>query len=150
MSDHLRQAAQQAVKSQTELLEAWRSWSQDRATASFSAADVPLLQELIFRKIYPINAFELLVQLDREAAVNALLSAYLGSAVDPDSGFGGFQFDMNSMLSDLVTVGGDAALESLIAHADFNRRMLSDTRFITACCEALQIEPTARPAWLTA
>ena len=138
MSEHLRQAAQQAIKSQTELLEAWRSWSQDRTITTFSPADVPLLRELIFRKIYPINAFDLLVQLDREAAVNALLSAYLGSEVDPDSGFGGFQFDMNSMLSDLVASGGDTALGNLIAHPDFNRRMLSDPRFITACCEALK------------
>ncbi len=147
MNDRLRQAAQQAIAANDQLLEAWRTWSREGKPAPFSD-DVPLLQELIHRKIYPINAFEVLARLDIEAAINALLGRYLGLHVSPDRGFGGFEFDMWSMLDDLVLFGGESALLRLIHHPDFNAEMLLDPRFRRSVCEALELDDAAFASWI--
>ena len=147
MTGRLRQAARQAIAAHDELLEAWREWSREGKPPPTSD-DLALLEELVYRKIYPINAFELLTRLDIEAAITSLLGRYLGLHISPDRGFGGFQFEMSSMLDDLVLVGGERAMLRLIHHPGFNQDMLLDPRFRASACASLQFDDAAFTSWL--
>ena len=144
----LRNAAARAVTSHDELLTIWRNLDSSQIAGECTPDDVQLLQELVRRRIYPINAFELLARADREAAIDTLLSRYVGVHVDPDRKFGGYSFELESMIEDLVNVHGDAALRELIARPQFEAARLRDHRVQAALCQALEIDEPALRAWL--
>jgi hypothetical protein len=148
MFDRVRKAALAALQAQDELLAAWREYSKQPDEVTLSESDAILLQQLVFRRIYPANAFKALVRYSLDDGISALLRRYLGSGVSPDNGFGGFVFDLSTMLTDLVEIGGEAALRHLIDHPGFNRAMLSEPRFIESACEALDMETGDWRAWL--
>ena len=149
MFERVRKAAITAIQAQEDLLVAWRDFNSQNETLPASDADAGLLHQLVWRKIYPLPAFTALVRMDRDAALTTLLRRYLGSGVNPDSGFGGFVFDLSSMLADLVEVGGEDELIRLITHPDFNRAMLTEPRFIESVCFAFDMELDQFPGWLS-
>ena len=101
--DHVREAARKAIESHDALLSAWRRYDALHAELPSAEGDIHLLEDLVYRKIYPSNAFEILARVDCDLAIAALLRRYLGRGVDYDRGFGGFIFEMGTMLSDLGT-----------------------------------------------
>lgn len=102
----------------------------------------------MYRKIYPINAFGVLAVCSVEKAIQALLTRYLGRGVSPDRGFGGFAFDMSSMLDDLKSAGGEIALRQLLDHPNFNPSLLTDDRFREALRESLGVDESTLQLWL--
>jgi hypothetical protein len=111
-------------------------------------ADVKWLRELMVRRIYPANAFELLARIDADAAIEALLDRHLGDGVDPDTKFGGYLFELATMLDDLVEIAGPDALRQLIQRDGFGRKHLSDRRVIAAFSDALDLDAQQWDTWL--
>lgn len=148
MFDALREAIIRAIQAQDRLLSAWQSCRHVKDYSSLTNDDVELLYQLIYRKIYPANAFGALASCNVNRAIEALLNRYLGNAVHPDQGFGGFAYEMGCMLDDLKLSGGDEALRQLISHPRFNHEMLVDVRFRTALREALGLDEDGLLAWL--
>jgi hypothetical protein len=140
MFDQVRTAALAALKAQDDLLQALRDYSNDPSQIPPSTTDVSTLRELVFRKIYPVAAFSVLLKLDAETAIEVLLARYLGDTVDADRGFGGFIFDLSTMLSDLVEFGGLQSLRDLLNHPRFNNSLKADPRFIECLSSAADLE----------
>src|SRR5262249_38046504 len=132
MSEHLlgslRQAAASALTAHEALCAACNRLAKVDSLPPHTAEDILLLKELIISRIYPLNVFGLLVRLDRASAIEVLLRRYVGRGVDPDTKFGGYQFELAGMLTDLVDVRGEAALRDLVQHHDFNPTVLEDSR----------------------
>ena len=101
---------------------------------------VQLLCRLIIARIFPANAFEFLVKADLDAAFEMLLRRYVGKGVCPDTKFGGYQFELSTMLTDLVETQGETSLYRLLQHANFNRDLFSDQRLLDSIYKALDIE----------
>src|SRR5580704_3239967 len=135
-AEGLRTAARQALKAQDDLLHAWRSLSPTDHDDFVKNGDLELLQQLIARRIYPINAFSVLVKCDKHAALEMLLARYLGDAVDPDTKFGGYVFELSSMIDDLRVAHGEVALRELIEHPRFNKLRLNDERVVEAMTDS--------------
>jgi hypothetical protein len=146
MRKDFRQAALDAIQAQNDLLAAWQGFREN--VNMLSLEDVPILRELIERRIFVINAFEFLLSIDHSSAVNILLEVYLGKGVSPDFGYGGFAFEMSSMLSDLVRQGGEESLHRLVNQPAFNADHLRDKRFRAACADALGLTFSTLPPWL--
>jgi len=137
--DVLRTAMMGALRAHDELLAAWRQVESTARSALDTPEDVKTLKELIVRRIDIMNSFDALVRVDRAAAMEVLLSRYLGSGVDPDKKFGGYTSELAVMLDDLREAGGVAALRTLVSHVRFARELLSDRRVIEALADALEI-----------
>jgi len=144
----LRSAATQALDCQDKLLQVWRDLSPDEYVHLTEPNDVELLVQLIKQRIYPINAFGALVRIDKRAALDALLSRYVGDGVNPDGKFGGYYFELATMLDELCESWGETALLELINHPRFNQDRLKDQRVINALADALNIEDTQVAGWL--
>lgn len=142
-----RSAAEHALQAHDELLDAWRRQKASVVLPHATSEDVELLRQLIVRKIYPVNAFEVLARIDHSAAIEVLLARYLGDGVDPDTKFGGFTFELSSMLDDLKEAHGQSALRSLIENPRFRRDLLMDPRVIEAFTNALDMSPDEFPHW---
>jgi hypothetical protein len=125
---------------QDELLSAWKHLDPGDLSLLGSPEDINLLQELILRRIYPVSAFAALAKGARPAAVDLLFSRYLGHAVDPDTKFGGYAFELSAMLDDLREAHGQSALRDLVRDPRFNRHLLNDDRVVGAFAEALDID----------
>jgi hypothetical protein len=136
----LRSAGKRAVQVQDELLNAWKQLDPGDLSLLDSPEDISLLQELIFRRVYPVNAFAALAKVARPIAVDLLFSRYLGHAVDPDSKFGGYAFELGAMLDDLREAHGQAALRDVVRDPRFNRQLLNDDRVLGAFADALDID----------
>lgn len=144
----LRSAAEQAMTAEAALFEVLRELPVAEAARNCTAADVAWLRELIIRRIYPANAFELLAHIDVNMAIEALLDRYLGEFVCPDTKFGGYSFELATMLGDLVEIAGPDALRQLLRCDGFGRKHLKDRRVIDAFSEALDIDEKQWEAWL--
>lgn len=145
--DALRRAAEVALEAQEALQAAWRQWS-SLGSPSLTPEDVRLLKTLIVSRIYPINAFGLLVAADPLGAMEMLLSRYVGRGVDPDRKFGGYVFELSSMLTDLVESQGESRLRQLLEHPSFNKALLTDERVISSIGEALGMERPETQNWI--
>ena len=144
----LRAAASDALRSHDKLLEIWRHVDESKLARDATAGDIEILRDLIIRRIYPVNAFCLLVQIDRDGAIEILLSRYLGTAVDPDTKFGGFEFELAAMLDDLQEVGGVECLERLIKHPTFSIGRIADPRVRRVFSDVLHIDEAQVNAWV--
>jgi predicted metal-dependent hydrolase len=145
--DVLRSAAERALESHNALLAAWRQLS-EQDLSSFTLGDVDLLQRLVLSRIYPINAFAVLARLDKQAAIDVLLGRYVGNAVDPDTKFGGYTFELSSMLEDLAEAQGEESLRELLNRPNFAASRLHDPRVIAAIGDALNINSAEVVKWL--
>lgn len=139
-ANDVRAAGRRTLEVQDELLSAWRHLDPGDLSLLGSPEDINLLQELIRRRIYPLNAFAALVKVARPAAVDVLFSRYLGHTVDPDTKFGGYAFELGTMLDDLCDAHGQLALRDLVRDSRFTRRLLDDDRVVGAFAEALDID----------
>jgi hypothetical protein len=139
--EEFRKAARSAIEAHQSLLESWKRLDGQDYTREASPDDVRLLKDLIIRRIYPANIFEVLARVDWDAASAILLSRYLGKGVDPDTKFGGYSFELSSLLEDYCEKGGYHAIRSLLSHPDFDRAKLSDPRVSEVLCSLLHIEP---------
>jgi hypothetical protein len=144
----LRSAARQALEAQDQLLNAWRSLDSSDLDSLCEQDDLELLKQLILRRIYPVNAFAVLARVDKYAAIDVLISLYLGDSVDPDRKFGGYTFELSSILDDLREIHGETALRELIDHPKFNKIRLSDSRVIEAFSDSLDIDASLFSGWL--
>jgi hypothetical protein len=148
MFDRVRAAALAALQAQDELLLTLRDYNKSSDGNPLSGDDVELLRQLVFRKIYPVSAFGVLVKQDQTVASATLMARYLGSGVDADRGFGGFVFDLSTILSDLVEVRGEQCLLDLVKHPQFNKDLLNDSRFVECLSFALDIDAGEISAWI--
>lgn len=146
--DALRVAGRNVLGAHDALLEVWRSLSVPDVARCCTGADIELLRQLIKSRIDPLNAFELLAQVDVSSAMQALLGWYLGKGVDPDTKFGGYTFELSTMLDDLYEIAGEDALRQLIHMDAFDRNRLDDPRVREAFCDALDIAPQEFAVWL--
>jgi len=101
---------------------------------------VPVLQRLIELELLAPQAFELLLKVQPEAAIEILLRRYLGPDVDPDTRFGGFQFNLSLMLTDFADMLGSEALKRLVRTGNIAANKLQDARVKAAFAEALDLE----------
>jgi hypothetical protein len=146
----LRSLARQALEVQDRLLQAWTDLAPGDCRCFDEPGDRELLEQLILRRIYPVNAFALLVQIDKQAAIDVLLRRYLGDTVDPDTKFGGYAFELSTMLDDLREAHGESALRELVNHPMFNKRRLNDDRVVEAFTDSLGIDKSRLSEWLKA
>lgn len=146
--EKLRSAAEQAMAAEAALFEVWRELPVAEVAQCCTAADAAWLREIMIRRIYPANAFELLAHIDVNMAIEALLDRYLGEFVGPDTKFGGYSFEISTMLSDLAEIAGTDALRQLLRHDGFGRKHLQDRRVIEAFSEALDIDEKQWETWL--
>jgi hypothetical protein len=144
----LRSAGRDALDAQDALLAAWRDLEPEDFASLAGPPDVGLFVRLIERRVYAVPAFGALAKVDITAARDVLLSRYLGRGVDPDRKFGGYVFELASMLDELRQAGGPEALMDLIDQPDFSPERLADRRFVEAFSEALEIEPEEVPEWI--
>jgi len=144
----LRSAAAEALRAHDKLLEVWRHVEESKLAADATTDDIAILRELVVRRIYPVNAFGLLVQIDRDAAIEVLLSRYLGVAVDPDTKFGGFEFELATMLDDLREVGGIGSLRTLVRHPQFSLERITDPRVRRGFGDTLNMDEEQIMAWV--
>jgi hypothetical protein len=147
-TEALRSAGRNALEAQDALLAAWRDLKPEDVASLAGAPDVGLLVRLIERRIYAVPAFGALARIDITAARDVLLSRYLGRVVDPDRKFGGYAFELATMLDELRQAGGQEALTDLIDQPDFSSERLTDRRVIEAFSEALEMEPSRVPEWI--
>lgn len=136
-----RSMAAEAIESHNALSELWRKLPMPDAARHCDETDVELLHKLIKYRIYPVNAFELLARIDLDQALQALLSRYVGEGVSPDGKFGGYSFELSTMIDDLKEIAGEQALRRLISLPGFDHKKLADPRVIASFADALDIEP---------
>lgn len=139
-----RIAAARAIAAHDTLLEANRSLGHH----VLAPADVPLLRELVIRRIDVLPAFEQLVKLDAAVAREVLLDRWLGGDVDPDTRFGGFTFELTAMLDDLRQIAGEAALRAVIADPRIAPDRLADPRVLESLGQALDLAHDDVSAWI--
>lgn len=147
--ERLRRVGSEALRCHQILLDAWREL-QESDIAELTKEDASILRSLIISRIYPINAFGLLVRIDQDAAIEVLLSLYLGINVDPDGKFGGFEFELDSMLDDLVDIGGTQSIAQLVSDDKFSIERMKDARVKRVFGEILQIEEPLVSDWIQA
>lgn len=145
--EKLRRVGSEALRSHDVLLEAWREL-RESDIAEATTDDVAILRSMIITRIYPINAFGLLVKIDQDAAIEVLLSRYLGIAVDPDRKFGGFEFELESMLDDLLESGGVQRISQLVSHSEFSMERIEDLRVLRVFGGILQMDEQSVPDWI--
>ncbi|HET6878805.1 MAG TPA: hypothetical protein VFI31_01470 [Pirellulales bacterium] len=146
--EELRTAAADAMTASKGLFEVWRELPVSEVAQCCTQADVGWLRELIIHRIYPVNAFELLAHIDVDSAIEALLDRYLGEAVSPDTKFGGYSFELDTMLDDLVEIAGPDALKRLVQRNGFGRKHLNDRRVTDAFADALNLDAKQWNTWL--
>lgn len=145
--DELRKRGLEALSSHGNLREAWRELSEsDMAEATRD--DIGFLRSMIISRIYPVNAFELLVKIDPNAGVEVLLSRYLGRGVNPDTKFGGFESELQIMLDDLREVAGSQMIAQLVRNPDFAIQRIEDARVRRVLAQVLDMEEESIPDWV--
>lgn len=145
--EKLRRAGSEALRCHDVLLEAWRAL-QESDIAEATNEDASFLRSMIIRRIYPVNAFGLLVRIDQDAAIEVLLSRYLGVDVDPDTKFGGFEFELATMLDDLLEIGGTHRIAQLVSDSRFSIERMEDLRVLRVLGGVLQMEDEMVPNWI--
>jgi hypothetical protein len=143
-----RETAIQALRLHDDLHNIFSSSEESELVQGASMEDVTLLRELIIQRIYPENAFNLLVYIDKNAAIEILLSRYVGKFVDPDTKFGGYETELELMLDDLREVCGIEQIVRLVRHPQFAIDRIADPRVQRALGEALDIDDEQVPGWI--
>lgn len=139
--EQFRQIAHDAVESQNRLLSFWRACNTPEFSADCNITDVELLSELILLRIFPINAFSLLVLLDKERSIDVLLSRYIGRDVDPDTKYGGFEFELSSMLDDFFSSFGIDAISDIICRNNYSSdKIKGDIRIMRTLSHAVNVD----------
>lgn len=105
------------------------------------------LENLLLLRIEVLSAFELLVRLNPERAQAILLRRYLGRGVSPDRKFGGYEFELSTMLDDLVEIAGKNSLVGIVRSNLFDPEKLEDPRVVQSLAGALDCEPDEIPHW---
>ncbi len=108
----------------------------------------PLLEALILRRVEVLPSFELLLTVDPGRGSSLLLRRYLGQGVNVDGKFGGYEFELATMLDDLVELGPTMSLDALVQSDQFDLGKLQDPRVRRAFAEALSLEPTEVQDWV--
>ena len=126
-----------ALKLNQEFINYWHSVDLNELAKNLTVEDAPMLEELILKRIEVLNLFELLLKIDPGRAKNILVRRYLGESVSPDTKFGGFEFELSTMLDDYNEILGEKALVDLINHPEIEIRRLKDTRVLRSLTEAL-------------
>jgi len=146
-----RTVAQRVLDADSEMLEFWRNVDASELSEHANAADVQILRKLIFARIHVLPAFGVLSRLDRCLAFDVLISRYVGVPVSPYRKFGGFVFELSTMLDDLCEIHGEQALRDLIATTGFDIGKLGDPNVIQSFCEALDLDDAESfHSWLKA
>lgn len=143
----LRRAGAEALRAQHELLNAWRGMQKSDA-ADATLDDVCLLKEMFIQRIYPINAFELICAVDLQCAIELIINLYLGVNVDPDTKFGGFQFELDSLIGDLKEAGGLQKIIQLVNHPRFALDRVDDQRVCEVLSNVLEIDTGMVSQWV--
>lgn len=146
----LRQSAAAALDANGALSSTCRHILSSGLHSDLAQEDIDILKKLIISRVCSIDAFELLVKIDRTASIEMLIRRYLGIGVDPDKKYGGYQFELENMLSDFVTTWGDTALCELFTHHDFDQFRFTDLRVQASIAEALNVEVSEVPKWIAA
>lgn len=146
--DNLQKAAELALRAADGLLLAWRQLDAEDHELIGKFIDPAVLRKLVYRRLYPVNAFAAIARADKGAAIDILIEWYLGDTVDPDSKFGGYSFELESMLDDLREKWGELGLRELIAHPNFNKDRLKDRRVIEAFAATLDMDDGQFVEWL--
>jgi hypothetical protein len=144
--DVIRNAARAALVARKALDDAWSNSDRISFSRGATREDVALLKELIISRTEILSAFEVLCRVDVQEATSVLLSRYVGDAVDPDTKYGGFEFELSTMLDNLNEIGDPEALQRLAAAIDDEK--LRDPRVVRAFCDALDIDSDAFAVWL--
>ena len=145
--EELRTAVRGALLSHDRLLAAWKGVD-DQTRETFASEGVELLKQLFIARIYPVNAFAVLVKANLPAAIELLLRRYLGQGVDPDRKFGGYAFELSSMLYDLHEAHGEAGLQELIQNPRIRQALAANKRAAGAFAEALGVSEQQAREWL--
>jgi hypothetical protein len=142
-------AIRTALKAQDELSEAWRQ-QRNEGDIPNTPANIDLLKQLIKQRIHPLNAFEHLARMDREEAIQMLITCYLLKGASPDRKFGGYVFELSTMLDDLKEFHGEAALRDLVRHSLITPTLKSDRRIAESFAEAMDISVGEVLKWFDA
>jgi hypothetical protein len=110
---------------------------------------VAALEDLVVKRVLIQPAFTLLARLDLERSKALLLRRYVGQGVSADRKFGGYQFELSTLLTELVDIGGTKSLADLILEGSFDEHKLTDPRVLESICDALSLDSVELVhAWL--
>ena len=135
--------AKEALKAHEAIYDFWREFQHESMnTYSKEVLDrtISLLKELIVKRIEVVNCFELLIRLNFNEALDVLESRYLGDKVCLYTKFGGFQNELELMLSDYVEIRGKNSFVNEVLKRYLSSEKLSDPKVMSAFCEALGLE----------
>ena len=135
--DELLDAARNALNASRALQESWKSVDLAQLSRSLTPSDIDLVEQLILSRVDVLNAFELLVRCAPGRAEAVLMARYLGKDVSPDTKYGGFLFELDSMLNDWVEVQGKESLRHLFRAVSPER--IADARVLTAVRDVLDL-----------
>jgi len=141
------QAARRATDASSELQELWREIPEDAFLGVQEREVSELLWKLIYYRISPAAAFGALRKCDMSRARDALIRFYVGKGLNPDRKYGGYVFELDTMIGDLFEEGGETALRLLVNDAQFDPEKFSDPRVIGVFAEVLDIEPAEVLPW---
>lgn len=146
-AEELARAFHHAFDAYRRLLAAARAMPSDDLSSLRDLVDPNMLVELVKNRILPGKAFEALLAIDQERALHVLFQRFIGD-INPDRCYGGFTYDLSSMLRHLRSTTGDEGIRGILNNPSFNRTMLSDIRFLQAVADALDIDESDAPSWL--
>jgi len=131
------QLAQQVLNAYDELDAFWVSNHKESIQIDFNQNEIDIIKQLILTRLDILNSFEILVKADLNEAISILNRRYFGKHVDPDTKYGGFEFEISSMLSDVVEFAGEKALINILTSEKNSTKILNDERVLRAIEEAM-------------
>jgi hypothetical protein len=138
--------ATKAIDAHKKLEHFWRDSDLSAISSMDSDSLVPVLVELIVRRIDIANPFELLIKISPDDALAILERRYLGEYVSPYRKFGGYYFELSLILSDYLEIRGKDCFISEILLNDKFKSKLSDSNAVAAICDALDMDSEAELA----
>jgi hypothetical protein len=98
------------------------------------------LKSLVASGLCTLPAFDLLLRISPEDAIEVLEWRYVSEDVDPDRRSGGYEFDLSAMFTEIVDALGAQHLIGLIRSYVISQKRLDDPRVTRALMEALDLE----------
>jgi hypothetical protein len=132
--------AAKAIDAHNKLEGFWKKVDLRNFTSIGSDSLIPILIELIIKRIDVVHAFELLTIISHNDALKVLERRYLGDGVSPYTKYGGYQFELSLMLSDYLEIRGTECFKTEILLNSKFKSKLSDSNVVEAMCEALDVE----------
>jgi hypothetical protein len=132
--------ATKAIDAHNKLEHFWKNVDLSDTTSIDNDSLIPILMELIVRRIEIVNSFELLTKISPDEALKVLERRYLGKNVSPYRKFGGFQNELSLMLSDYLEIRGTECFKTEILLNPKFKSKFSDPNVIEAMCDALDVE----------